>query len=147
MWCLNFIQAQVLLLFIRLSDHEFFVWLKHYKTFDDKHNFYYLTYSKFSLIFQKERNLNWKPSWMEKEWMVCSYLWCCLEKLFSFSCWPELGARWPCFSSFFPGFFTTTVKASRAHRARAYTALLSSIPPRLLAAVKATTHSWLPPSQ
>ena len=69
MWCLNFIQAQVLLLFIRLSDHEFFVWLKHYKTLDDKHNFYYLTLSKFSVKWFSKKKENW-IGWNKNEWFV-----------------------------------------------------------------------------
>ena len=110
---------------ISLSDHVFFVWLKQSKTFDDKQNFYIGKQKPY-------QNFHWtrfpirKENWIENEnelWVLtCDVV---LKKIFSFSCWPELGARWPCFSSFFPGFFTTTVKASRTHRARAHTALLS----------------------
>lgn len=79
-----------------------------------------------------------------KEWMNDLLLTCgVLKKIIQFFLLAWIGGKVTMFQ-FFPGFFTTTVKASRgAHRVRAYYTPLY----RAAAAVKATTHSWLPSHQ
>ena len=94
---LNFIKAQVLLLLSDCVD----LWIVS-QTIQKL-----LIKPQFSLI--KQSKLHFSPivydirnsrSFWKNEWMICFLPVESWKKIFSFSCWPELGARWPCFSSF-----------------------------------------------